>query len=173
MAHPLLHHMQRDAIGGGIDAKAMTQPLWASMRGIRNACCNHHLFHDLPDAYAADRPYLLTRAALRLLRFADTVRRVERVQELWWHGHCSEHKLLVSAGQVPLLEAADRHGAACQVDPSWGEFNQLRRSAACVMQGFADRSVTGWAAARGGQEEVSFFGIEIEPVAVPVVQGQV
>jgi len=125
VTHPFLHHVKRNAIRGGIDTEAMTQPLGTSVRCIGDTRRDHHLFDDLPYPYAADRPYLLARAALRLLRFPDAVRRVERVQALWRHWHGSKHQPLSAAWQVSFFETPYRNGTARQVDPPRRQLDQL------------------------------------------------
>lgn len=64
VTHPFLHHVQRHAIGGGIDAKAVAQPLGASVGRVRDARLDHHILDDLPYAHTADQPYPLACAAL-------------------------------------------------------------------------------------------------------------
>jgi len=54
--HPLLQHVQRDAIHCGVDPEAVAQTLGTTVRCIRYRSLDHDPFDDLPDTHAAQRP---------------------------------------------------------------------------------------------------------------------
>lgn len=101
------------------------------------------------------------------------MRSVQRVQEVCWHRHRPEDNLLSPAGQVPLFQASDRDSAARQVDPARRELDQLRRSAARLVERLAEGAIPSWSPPRGSQEPVALLGVKVKPVPVPVVEGQV
>ena len=56
LPHPLLQHVQRDAVHSGINPKPMTEPFRTAMWRIWQACLDHDAFDDLPDARTAQWP---------------------------------------------------------------------------------------------------------------------
>lgn len=56
MPHPLLEHVERNAVDRGVDPEAVAQALGRALRRVRYPSLDHDALDDLPDADAAERP---------------------------------------------------------------------------------------------------------------------
>ena len=168
--HPLLKHVQRDAVHRGVDSEAVAQALRAAVRGIRHPRLDHDPFDDLPDPHATERPDRRGRQFAGFLGFPDAVGGVERVQVVRRRRNAPVDDLRSARGILAFLQAADGDRTARQVHPGRGDLQQLRRAAAGEEKRLAERAVAGGLPSGHGQEGGALFGVEVEPVSGGVVE---
>ena len=102
LPHPLLQHVQRDAVHSGINPKPMTEPFRTAMWRIWQACLDHDAFDDLPNAHATEWPNRSICLLAGFLRLPNAMRCVQRVEEIRRHNNGSVHYLLAALGILPL-----------------------------------------------------------------------
>lgn len=105
VTHPFLEHVQWDTVHRGIDPEAMTQAFRAAMRGVRNARLDHDRLDDLPDAHPAERPDRRAGLPAGCLGFTDTMRGVERVQDIRRHRNAAPDDAVASGTVLALFQA--------------------------------------------------------------------
>lgn len=170
MAHPFLDHVQGYSVNCGVDPEPVSKAFRRPVGGIGNACGDHDPFHDLPDAHAAQRPDGRCRLLSGALRFANTVGCVQGVEELCRHRNRSEDDFVFARGILSLLQAAEGDGSPREVDPGWGDLEELRRPTPCPVQSLAQGPVPRRLAPGRGEEGRPLFSIEIEPVSGGVIE---
>lgn len=171
MPHPLLEHVERDAVHRRVDPEPVPQTFRGAVRRVRYSGLDHDRFDDLPDPHPAQWPDGCRRLLAGLLGLPDTVGGVEGVQVVWWHWNVPVHESLGTRGILALLEAADCDRPAREVDPSWRDLYQLGRPTTGKVQSFTERAIASRLSARYGQEVGALFGVQIEPVSGGVVEG--
>ena len=170
MPEPLLEHVKRNSVHGGVDPEAVPQALGAALWRVRDAGLDHDPLDDLPDPHAADRPDRRAGLLAGLLRLSEAVGGVERVEIVRRDGDGPEVNLLAPRGVLALLQAADGDGAAGQVHACQGDLEKLRGAAPGEVQRLAERAVAGGLSSRRGQEGRALLGVQVEPVAGGVME---
>ena len=107
VAHPLLQHVQRNAVHRGVYPEPMAQALRAAVGRVRYPGFGHNAFYNLPDADTAERPDRFRRLVARLLSFPDAMGGIEGVQVVRRHWDGSIDDLRAARCIPALLEAAD------------------------------------------------------------------
>ena len=125
MTHPLLQHVQRNAVDGGVDPKPMAQSFWASVWCVCDPGLNHNPFHDLPDPYAAERPDWSRCEFARFLRLANAMGGVERVEIIRRYRHGAIDHFLNTAHILALFQRADGNRPAGQIDTRRSDLDQF------------------------------------------------
>ena len=170
MAHPLGQHVQRHALHGGIDAEPVAQALGAAMGRVGDIRLDHHALDNLPDPNARERPERHLEALGHPLSFSDAMSRVENVEIFGGHRHSSIDDLLLAGSILALLEAAQRDGAAGEINAGRGDLDQLRGTAAGMVQRLAKRAVAGRPAPGDGKESRALLGVQVQPVSSIVME---
>ena len=170
MAHPLLEHVQWNAVHRGVDAEPVAQTLWASVRRVRYPGLGHNRLDDLPDPDPAERPDQCTGLLAGRLGLPDAVRGVQRVQEVRRHRHAPVDDLGAAGGILALLKAANGDRASREIHPGRGDLEQLGGSAPGEVERLAERAIPCGLAPRHGQESRALLGIKIEPVPGGVME---
>jgi len=162
--------VQRDAIHCGIDPEPVAQSLGTAMGCIGDIRLDHHVFHDLPDPNARERPDRHLGALWRPLRFSDAVCGVEGVEILGGHRDGAVDDLLLARGILALLETAERDRAPRKIDTGRCDFDQLGGTAACVVQRLAKRAVAGRPTLGDREKCRALFRVQVQSVSGIVVE---
>lgn len=125
VAHPLLQHVQRNAVHRGIYPEPMAQALRAAVGRVRYPGFSHNAFYNLPDADTAERPDRFRRLVARFLSFPDAMGGVEGVQIIRWHRDGPIDDFRVARGFLALFEAADGDRPTGQVHAGRGDLQQF------------------------------------------------
>ena len=123
--HPLLKHVQRNAVHRGIYPKPMAQAFWAAVWRVRYPGLNHNAFDNLPYADAAERPDRFPCLFARLLSFPDAMGSVEGVQIIRRHRDGPIDDFRAARCVLALLEAADGDRPTRQVHAGRGDLEQF------------------------------------------------
>lgn len=165
MSHPLLEHVERDAVYRRVDSEPVAQAFRGPMRRVRYPGLDHNGLDDLPDPHAAERPDWHGSPLARLLGFPDAMRGVQGVQIVRGHWNAPVDDPRGARGVLALLEAADCDRAAGEVYPGWGDLEQLGWPTAGEVQRLAERAIARRLAPGDRQEGGALFSVEVEPVS--------
>jgi len=170
MTHPLRKHVQRDAFHGGINAEPVAQTLGAAVWRVRDIRLDHHALDDLPDADTGERPDRCLGLLGRSLGLADAMGGVQGIEIVWRDGNGPVDDPGPPLGVLALLEAADRDGAAGEIDTGWGNLDQLRGAASGMVQRLAERPVASRPTTGDIKEGGAFLGVQVQPISVTVIK---
>ena len=170
VSHPLRQHVQRNSLHSGIDAKPVAQALGAAMRRVGDTRLDHHALDDLPDSYAGQGPDRSLGTFGRPLSLSDAVRGVQGIEILGRDGNGPVDDPGPPCPVFPLLETAERDRPAREIDAGRRNLDQLRGTASGMVQRLAERPVAGGTLAGDIEEGGALLGVEVQPVAVAVVE---
>ena len=125
VAHPLLQHVQRNAVHRGVYPEPMAQALRAAVWRVRYPGLNHNAFYNLPDADAAEWPDRCRRLLARFLSFPDAMGGVKGVQVVRRHRDGPIDDLRAARRILALLETADGYRPTRQVHAGRGDLEQF------------------------------------------------